>query len=163
MQPHLESLPPHVAQRLQTLKLLSFSLMLGVIMFGIVVAAIAPLGAPMNPNTLNIMRLVCGVLFMTGFVIAIVLRQTAKTKLVAMQPPADDAIRANYFVGVSITTMAVFEGPALLACVIALLSGNPLELVLALPCLLLMMWYFPTASRWRNFGTSSQDQFMGAR
>jgi hypothetical protein len=154
---HAEPLSSPVEKRLLTLKLIAFGLIAGVIIFAIIIATMQRPAAGLSADELNILRMACGVLFLTGFVVALVMRHAAKSKLGTMQPPPDEIIRLNYFATASIVTLAMLEAPALLACVVAMLSQARLDLVLAVPPLLLMVWFIPTESKWRGFAESAHS------
>jgi len=158
MRSHLDPLTAAIAQRLQTLKVLSFALIVGVVTFAIIVASINTNAAPMNAAILNMMRLICGAIFVSGLIAGVMVRQISTKKLMTMEPRPDDAIRMNYFFVATLVAMATLEGAALFACVLVLLSGQASELALAAPPLLVMLWNFPTESRWRRFARVQEGQ-----
>ncbi len=68
--------------------------------------------------------------------------------------PLDPAATGR-FTALTIMGCALLEGAALLAVVVYLINGNPIDLVAAgVPLLLMLLAFFPTEDRWRRFGGS---------
>ena len=149
---HHQAISAPVARHLRILKMIAIALVMGVATFGTIVALMSPMtGAPAESGLLDMLRLVCLGLFIPGVVVPIVYHKATISKLRALEFSPDEESLAKAFTMTTIIGLAMMEGPALLACVIALLSHNPLDLLLGLPPLLLMLWRFPSESRWRSF------------
>lgn len=153
---------------LATLQLIIASLVVGVLIFLGVAMTIGPAGQSGGTPPLMLLRAVWAALLASGVAAAVIFPRLS-IRLSQQEPglseprtgpgrESDDenveeaAVRIfpRFFVS-SIIVGAIFEGPALLATVIYLLSGQSIDLGLAIVPLLALIATFPTRNRFERF------------
>lgn len=159
----MQELPAELRPRLRVLQIIAVALVMGVLLFGAVVAVMPPspgggggggAGTAGTGLDLQMMRLICLALAASGVVGGLVIKQAMMRR--PASPPLDSDMGMpgasgpafQRFFGATIVGHALLEGPALFAIVIYLLGRDPIDLAIAGGCVVLMaMLHFPTAGR----------------
>lgn len=156
-----------ISEQLRTLPFIVAALIAGLAAFSVIVALIAPGGAPASPAPAapvpagggaplnDILLIAVAALLLAGIVGYLVLGATAATRARrAWQDRADEEQGREAVGSVLLTTTiaraALVEGPGLFGCVYAMLTGNPAGVVAACIAIGLLSALLPVRSRYRR-------------
>ncbi|MCL4210749.1 MAG: hypothetical protein KJZ68_08790 [Phycisphaerales bacterium] len=159
----IQELPPDLRPRWRVLQVITAALVMGVMIFGAVVAAMPPMtggagsggggGAGAPGLDIQMLRLICLGLAGSGLVGGLVIRQSmsrlpAPTSGMTMQVSSPEHWAFQRFFVATIVGLALLEGPALFGVVIHLLGREPIDLAIAGGCVVLMAaLHFPSEGR----------------
>jgi hypothetical protein len=135
-------------------RILVGSLVVGLTIFiAVVVAVIAPLDGASFTTTSPLWLFTLGALAVAVLLSLTVVRSLAVSRLRRLHSaqehsPAD--VAAGFF-NMSLVRAALLEGLGMFFCVVYMMAGEGLGLVMALGCVVGLLWICPTADRWQDF------------